>query len=108
MEELISSISEATSSIIGAADDLVGKIGYDIAFPHLNLFIKNLRNNINIPMPGGQYLRIAFYGIIIALAMIIAFSLVVKLANKTKQNDEDYLDLFILVVIFGVIGARLY
>ncbi|MCQ2609205.1 MAG: prolipoprotein diacylglyceryl transferase [Lachnospiraceae bacterium] len=108
MEQLISTISEASSSVATAAMEV--KKGYDVAFPHLGIFIKTLRNNISFKNPfiSGQYIRIAFYGIIIALAMFIAFMISVHVAKKTKQNDEDYLDLFILTVIFGVIGARIY
>lgn len=84
------------------------KIGYDIAFPNLHIFFKNLSNVIYIPIPGGHFLRIAYYGIVVALGMVIAFYAVTKVAKASGQNDEDYLDLFIFVIIAGVFGARLY
>lgn len=101
MGDLISSISEASINIDA-------NVGYDIAFPHLGLFFKNFRNVIYIPMPGGHYLRIAYYGIIVALAMLISFFVVARLAKSTRQNEENYIDLFIYIIICGVFGARLY
>ena len=76
---------------------------YDIAFPNLGIFIENLKNNIQI---GG--FTIAFYGIIIAIAMMLGFFLVLLLAKKSGQNTDNYYDLFILVIIFSIIGARAY
>ena len=76
---------------------------YDIAFPNLGIFIGNLRNNIQI---GG--FTIAFYGIIIAIAMMIGFFLVLLLAKKSGQNTDNYYDLFILVIIASIVGARAY
>ncbi len=76
---------------------------YDIAFPNLGIFIENLRNNIQI---GG--FTIAFYGIIIAIAMMVGFFLVLLLAKKSGQNTDNYYDLFILVIIFSIVGARAY
>lgn len=76
---------------------------YDIAFPNLGIFIETLRNNIQI----GNF-TIAYYGIIIAIAMLIGFFIVVYLAKITNQNTENYYDLFIYIIIFSIIGARAY
>ena len=98
MNNLIATMSNATiSQIINA------KVGYDIAFPHLGIFIKNLRNTIHI----GNF-TIAYYGIIIAVAMFIGFSIVTHFAMKFHLNTDIFYDIFILVILLGIIGARAY
>ena len=79
------------------------KIGYDIAFPNLGIFIKNLKNTITI----GNF-TIAYYGVIIALAMFIGFTVVTNIAKKLKIDDEIFYDIFIIIIVLGIIGARAY
>lgn len=79
------------------------KIGYDIAFPNIGVFITNLKNTITI----GNF-TIAYYGIIIALGMLIAFTVVTRLAKKLKTDEDIFYDIFIIVIVFGIIGARAY
>lgn len=93
MENIVSTISELTST----------KIGYDIAFPNLGIFIENLRNIIKI----GNF-TIAYYGIIIAVGMLVSFYVVTNLAKKLGIDDDIFYDIFMIVIIFGIIGARLY
>ena len=76
---------------------------YDIGFPHLGIYIQNLRNSIYI----GNF-SIAFYGILIGIAMVIGLFLTWKEARRTGQKEDDYTDSIIWIIIFGVIGARLY
>lgn len=52
--------------------------------------------------------NIHWYGIIIALAIILSFSLVMYLSKKTNISDEFFLDFFIIGIPIGIIGARLY
>lgn len=100
---LTASVSDAIASISQIAEN-VGKVNtYDIAFPHLNIFIYNLRNNFSV-----FGYTIAYYGVIIALAMLIGFMVVILLAKKTNQNQDNYYDLFIWVIITSIIGARAY
>ncbi len=107
MDSVIATVSEAVNE----------KIGYDIAFPNIGIFIKNLKNTIkigsfSIDLFGNSYsfggFTIAYYGIIIALAMIIGFAIVTHFAKKFKMNDDIFYDVFILVILLGVIGARIY
>ena len=79
------------------------KIGYDIAFPNIGIFITNLKNTITI----GNF-TIAYYGIIIALGMLIAFTVVTRLAKKLKMDEDIFYDIFIIVIVFGIVGARAY
>lgn len=90
---MIATISEITNT----------KVGYDLAFPNLGIFITNLKNTITI----GNF-TIAYYGIIIALGMLIAFTVVTKIAKRLGIDDDLFYDIFIIVIVFGIIGARAY
>ena len=98
MEGIISTISEAVNTVAST-----GKVGYDVAFPNLGIFIKNLQNTIRI----GNF-TIAYYGIIISIAMLIGFTIVTHFAKKLKMNDDIFYDVFIIIIVLGIIGARAY
>lgn len=53
-------------------------------------------------------LAIHWYGLIIAIALLAAIFVAVKLAKKRKFSLDDVLDLALWLVIGGIIGARLY
>ncbi len=74
-----------------------------IIFPHLGIEIGYFPTSFSI----GKF-SIAFYGVIIAIAMIVAVLVILKLAKKTNQSTDNYIDLAIVVIIFGIIGARIY
>lgn len=74
-----------------------------IVFPNLGIEIEELPSGFYI---GGFY--IAWYGVIIAAAMVIAVILAMLRAKKTNQDPDDYVDIGIFSIIFGVIGARVY
>ena len=74
-----------------------------IVFPHLGIEIQELPNKINL-----FGLDIAFYGILIAIAVFLAVILCMKRAKDTEQKSSDYIDLAIIGVIAAIIGARLY
>lgn len=98
MENLVATISEAVNAVTSTA-----KIGYDVAFPNIGIFIKTLKNTITI----GNF-TIAYYGIIIALGMLVAFTIVTRLAKRLGIDDDIFYDIFIIIIIFGIIGARAY
>ncbi len=52
--------------------------------------------------------EIKFYGIIIAMAMLIAIFLVQYLAKKRGINPDDIIILAIIVIPLSILGARLY
>ena len=78
---------------------------YDIAFPNLGIYINTLRNNIHIPVIGRT---IYVYGIVIALAMLVGFLSVTFIAKSKNQNVDNYYDLILYIIIFGILGARAY
>ena len=74
-----------------------------IAFPHLHILLKHVGKRLMI----GNF-SIAFYGIVIALGMVLAFIFIMKEAKRVGYKQDDFMDLFIFGIIFGVIGARIY
>ena len=76
---------------------------YNINFPNLGIFLEHVGKNLVI----GNF-TIAYYGIIIAIGMLLGMVVAVKRAKSTGQKPDDYVDLVILGMVFGVIGARIY
>ena len=85
--------------------DLWGKNMNDnsILFPHLHIILKNVGDSFMI----GNF-RVAFYGVTMALGMILGSMLILHEAKRTGQSDEDYLDIIIWCLISAVVGARAY
>lgn len=52
--------------------------------------------------------EIAYYGIIIAVGMLLAVALIMYLAKKSGINEDFCMDVCIYGILFGVIGARIY
>lgn len=73
-----------------------------IIFPNLHLTL-HVGRNIRI---GG--FTIAYYGIIIAIGMLIGVNLILREAKRTGQKEDDYLDLCIWGLIAAVVGCRIY
>ena len=76
---------------------------YDIAFPNLGISFEHVGKNIDI-----LGFTIAYYGIIIGAAILLGFLIATVEAKRTGQNPEDYMDMGIIGVIAGIVGARLY
>jgi phosphatidylglycerol:prolipoprotein diacylglycerol transferase len=76
---------------------------YQIYFPHLGIYFNYVIKSIQI----GNF-SIAIYGITMATALLVGLWLTSLRAKETGQKGENYIDLFILLVIFGFIGARTY
>lgn len=76
---------------------------YDISFPHLGIYLDHVGKSISI-----FGFEIAYYGIIIGCAILIGFLIATSEAKRTRQNPEDYLDMGIIGVIAGIVGARVY
>lgn len=51
---------------------------------------------------------VMWYGILIAFGMILAMAIVYLRATRHDVNREDLIDVFIVAIPFGIIGARLY
>lgn len=53
-------------------------------------------------------LAIRWYGLLIALAMIVSIMIAVRLAKRKNLSAEDLYDLAFWLALSGIIGARLY
>ena len=76
---------------------------YSIDVPHLGIFLEHVGKNISV-----KGFDIAYYGITIAVAILFAMLLVFVRAKHSGQDVNDYENLAILGIIFGIIGARIY
>lgn len=76
---------------------------YDISFPKIGIYLKNIPDGITI-----FGIEIKFYGIIIAIAVLLAYMIASKEAKRTGQNPELYLDYVLVGIIPAIVCARLY
>lgn len=74
-----------------------------IRFVNLGIEIEHLPKDFSV-----FGFEIALYGVIIAFGMVLAMSLVFHEAKITGQDVDMYYDFAIWLLIFSVIGARLY
>lgn len=74
-----------------------------IRFPHLGIYLLNVGKTISV-----FGFDIAYYGITIAIAMIVGISIALHEAKRTGQNQDTYLDLLMLTMLTSVVGARIY
>ena len=75
----------------------------DIAFPHLGIYISDLPKGIWI---GSVFL--AFYGMIIALGMVLGLSVANSESNRLGETKDFWWENAIIVMFFSILGARIY
>ena len=76
---------------------------YQINFPHLGIYLDHVGKNITI----GNF-TIAYYGIAIGIGMLLGIWALTKHAEEKGQKGDDYIDIAIWTMVFGIIGARIY
>ena len=76
---------------------------YMIDFPNMGIHLEHVGKTISV-----FGLDIAYYGIIIGVAIMIGFWATMKEAERTGQNPDSYLDMGLIGVICGIAGARLF
>lgn len=74
-----------------------------ISFPHLGIALEHLKNSFSV-----FGIDIAYYGLIIGIGMLTAMLLAFHDARVSGQKVDDYLDLALFGIIFGIAGARIY
>ena len=74
-----------------------------IIFPNLHITLDNVGKGFYI----GSFF-IAFYGVIIAIGMLIGVSFILKEAKRVGFDEDQFLDICIITIVVGVLGARLY
>ena len=75
----------------------------EINFPNLGIYLDRVGKNISI-----FGFSIAYYGIVIVTGMMIAIWIAQREAKRTGQNPEQYLDLAMIGIAAGILGARIY
>ena len=75
----------------------------EINFPNLWIYLDHVGKNISI-----FGFSIAYYGIVIVTGMMIAIWIAQREAKRTGQNPEQYLDLAMIGIAAGILGARIY
>lgn len=75
----------------------------DIAFPHLGIYLHNVPKSFTI----GNF-TVALYGVMIALAMLCGILTAAHMAKKTHWKQEIVWDVAIWLIVFCIIGARIY
>jgi len=74
-----------------------------INFPNLGIYLSNVGNKISI-----FGFDIAYYGITIAIGMLCGIYIAMRMAKKTKQNPDTYMDLAMVAIVCALAGARLF
>ena len=75
----------------------------EINFPNLGIYLDHVGKSISI-----FGFSIAYYGIVIVTGMMIAIWIAQREAKQTGQNPEQYLDLAMIGIAAGILGARIY
>ena len=74
-----------------------------IQFPNLGINLDYVGKSIHI-----FGFEITFFGLIVALGMLLGLGFVMLEAKRCGEDRDRYLGMFIVSLITGVIGARLY
>lgn len=78
-----------------------------VGFPGLGIGDFDVRSDV-FKEPLFGFLSIKWYGVIIAMGMVLAFIYASYRAKKNNVKFDDIIDLGLFSIIFGVMGARLY
>lgn len=76
---------------------------FDIYFPHIGIGIEHLKNDITV-----FGFRVAYYGIIIGIGMVLGFLIASKDYKRRGLNVDDIQDMGLYTVVFAILGARAY
>ena len=75
----------------------------DIDFPNLGIHLHNVPKTFSV-----FGFEIAIYGITMALGIMAGLLLAAHVAKKDGQDPDTYWDAIVWLVLFGVMGARIY
>lgn len=74
-----------------------------IIFPHLHITLNNIEKGFNV----GSFF-VAYYGVIIAIGMLVGVTFILREAKRVGFDEDGVLDICIITIVAGVVGARLY
>ena len=75
----------------------------DIAFPNLGIYLKDVPRTISV-----FGFQIAFYGMIIAVGVLLGFTMASKEGDRLGHPKDFWWDFSIPAIVFSVIGDRIY
>ena len=78
-------------------------MGYDLSFVNLGITIQHMQNHIDV-----FGFRIAFYGIIIGIGMLLGIRLAAGDAKRRGLGEDVIYDYIVYGILAGIAGARLY
>ena len=74
-----------------------------IAFPHLHLYFESIGKSFRV-----FGFEIAYYGVVIAVGMLLGVMYALREAKRTGQNVDHYFNMLMIAIVSGIIGARIY
>ncbi len=74
-----------------------------INFPHLGIYLEHVGKTVTV-----FGFDIAYYGIVIVIGMLIAVVIATHEAKRTGQDPDSYIDLAMIGIAAGIVGARIY
>lgn len=77
-----------------------------IEFPKLGIHLDI--NPSAVPNLFGTNISIHWYGIIIAVAIMVALTLAMRQSKKYNIKEDDFIDMFLVALPFSIIFARLF
>ena len=75
----------------------------DISFPNLGIYLSNVPKQFYI----GKF-SIALYGVTFAIGILLGLIVASKVAKEYGEEENNFWDFAIFVIIGGLIGARIY
>lgn len=82
---------------------LLAETKTDIIFPGLGITLRHVGRFFQV-----FGYRIAYYGLVIGIGMVLGYLVADRVAKKTGQNPDPYLDFTLIAIIISVICARIY
>ena len=73
-----------------------------IQFPNLGINLDYVGKSIQI-----FGFEITFFGLVIALGMLLGMGFVILEAKRCGENKDDYLEMMIISLLLGVVGSRM-
>ncbi len=74
-----------------------------IGFPNLGIYLENVPRGFSI-----FGISIMLYGVFIGIGVILAFTVISKVAKKDGQEPEHFFEVGLLCILLGIVGARIY
>lgn len=74
-----------------------------INFPNLGIYLEHVGKTFRV-----FGIDIAYYGVVVVTGMLIGLLIVNAEARRRHQNADQYWDMEMIALLFGIVGARIY